>query len=125
MDYDVKLGEVFGPLCLLSHEKLCHSKVLQILVIGDNINWGRGFLKVVLPASECFITCQQLLVVNIVVQLSTGKDLGVESDGMKFAVRVVHGENGHKCIVQSVSFHNQELVGNPVREDRSRSERFL
>ena len=62
---------------------------------------------------------------NVVVQLSTGKGLGVESDRMKFAIQIIHGKNGRKSIIQSVGFHDQRLVRNPVREDRSGSERFL
>ena len=91
-DYHVKLGEIRPP-CLLSHEKLHCSEVFQILVISDNIDQGCRSLKVVSPVLECFLNCQQLFVMNIIVQLSTGKGSGVESDGMKFAVQVVHGKN--------------------------------
>ena len=62
---------------------------------------------------------------NIVVQLSTRKGVGVESNGMKFAIQVVHGKNCHKCVIRSVGFHDQGLIGNLVHEDQSRSERFL
>ena len=62
---------------------------------------------------------------NVVVQLSTGKGSGMESNRVKFAVWIVHGKNGRESIIRSVSFHDQWLVGNPVREDWSRSERFL
>ena len=62
---------------------------------------------------------------NLVLQLSTRKGSQVESDGMKFAIQVVHEKNGHECIIQSVGFHNQGLVGNPVCEDWSGSEHFL
>ena len=57
-DYHVKLGEVFGPSCLLLREKLHRSEVLQILVVGDNIDRGHGSLKVMSPAPESFINCQ-------------------------------------------------------------------
>ena len=40
MDYHVKLGEVFGPLCLSSREKLRRCEVLQILVVGDDVSIG-------------------------------------------------------------------------------------
>ena len=49
----------------------------------------------------------------------------MESNKVKFAVRIVHGKNGRESVVRSVSFHDQRLVGNPVREDWSGSERFL
>ena len=62
---------------------------------------------------------------NVIVQLSAGKGTGMESDRVKFAVRIVHGKNGCESITRSVGFHDQRLVGNPVHEDWSRSERFL
>ena len=49
----------------------------------------------------------------------------MESDRVKFAVRIIHGKNGRESIIRSVGFHDQRLVRNPVREDRSGSERFL
>ena len=62
---------------------------------------------------------------NVVVLLSTGKGLGMESDRVKFAVWIVHGKNGRESIIRSVGFHDQRLVGNSVREDWSGSEQFL
>ena len=62
---------------------------------------------------------------NVVVQLSTGKGLGMESDRVKFTVRIVHGKDGRESVIRSVGFHDQRLVGNPVREDWSGSERFF
>ena len=44
---------------------------------------------------------------------------------MKFAVQIVHGKNGCESVIRSVGFHDQRLVGNPVREDWSGSEHFL
>ena len=76
-------------------------------------------LKVVSPASECFINCQQLFVINVIVQLSTRKGSGMESDRMKFTIQVVHGKNGHKSVIRSIVFHNQRVVGNPVLRIRT------
>ena len=108
-DYHVKLGEVFRPLC-----ELQHSEIFQILVINDNIDWGCRSFEVVSLALECFINCQQLFVMNVIVQLSAGKGPRVESDSMKFTIHGVHGKNGHESIIQSVGFHNQRLVRNSV-----------
>ena len=49
----------------------------------------------------------------------------MESDRVKFAVRIVHGKNGHESVIQSIGFHDQRLVRNPVREDWSGSERIF
>ena len=62
---------------------------------------------------------------NVVVQLSTRKGLGMESNRMKFDVQVVHGKNGCKSIIQGVGFHHQRLLGNPVCKDQSGSEGFF
>ena len=62
---------------------------------------------------------------NIIVQLSAGKGTGMESDRVEFAVWIIHGKNGHMSVIQSIGFHDQRLVRNSVREDRSGSERFL
>ena len=62
---------------------------------------------------------------NVVVQLSTRKGSGMESNRVKFTVWIVHGKNGRERVIQSVGFYDQRLVGNPVREDWSGSECFL
>ena len=38
---------------------------------------------------------------NVVVQLSAGEGTGMESDRVKFAVRIIHGKNGRESVIEA------------------------
>ena len=72
-DGKVELGEVLRPAGLMADQDLGAGEVLQVLVVGDHIDWGGGALKVMSPVLESLEDGQQLLVMGIIVQLRGGQ----------------------------------------------------
>ena len=52
----------------LSQEFGC-CKVLQVLVISDDINGSYRALKIVAPGSKSFVESEELLVMGVIVEL--------------------------------------------------------
>ena len=71
MDDHVEGREKFGPVHLLTIEHLCHQEVLEVLVIGDNVDRKHGAFEVVMPGREGGKDHQELFVVHVVVQLGS------------------------------------------------------
>src|SRR6266481_1561581 len=63
-DNEVETGKVFRPMCLTARKDLGCGKVLEVLVIGDNIDRESRALKVMLPMFEGFKDCEEFFVVN-------------------------------------------------------------
>jgi len=74
----VKRGEVFQPSGLPTGENLRGGEVLQVFVVGHDVNWKGRALQVVMPALESLEDSEELLVVSIIVQLGCSQSAGVE-----------------------------------------------
>ena len=74
-DGEVELGEVLRPVGLTAGQDLGTGEVLQVLVVGNHIDWRGGALKVMSPVLESLEDGQQLLVMGIIVQLRGGQSL--------------------------------------------------
>src|SRR3979490_3310151 len=64
---EVEAREVERPSRLSVIELLCHTKVLKVLVVGEDLNWMARSLKVVAPFLETSDYRQHLNVVDLVV----------------------------------------------------------
>jgi len=51
--------------------------------------------------------------------------MGVKGNQMNFIFFINNGNNYSENMVQSISFHNELSIRNPISEDRSRSECFF
>ena len=54
-DDEVESGKIFGPTCLLTREDFGCGEVLEIPVIGDDIDSVAGTFEVVSPSLESFV----------------------------------------------------------------------
>jgi hypothetical protein len=94
-------------------------------MVSDNVyRKGRAF-QVVLPTFEHLKYCQKLLIVHIIVEFSTGKRSGMKCDRVKFTGCIELQQDSTEGIVRGVGSHDQRLVGNPMRQNRGRSESLL
>ena len=57
----------------MAGQDLGAGEVLQVLVVGDHINWRGGALEVVSPVFEGLEDGQELLVMGVIVQLRGGQ----------------------------------------------------
>ena len=60
---------------------LCSGKILQIVVVGEYLNLVSHAFKVHLPLLEGIMYCEELFVVDIVVELGSDHCMCMESNG--------------------------------------------
>jgi len=80
MNDQVKRGEVFQPSGLPTGVNLRGGEILQVFVVGHDVNREGRALQVVMPALESLEDSEELLVVSIVVQLGCSQSARVEHD---------------------------------------------
>ena len=61
----------------------------------------------------------------VIVQLYYSESVGVKDNQMDFIFFINNGKSYSKSIVQSISFHNDLSIRNPMSENRSRGECLL
>jgi len=93
-DDHVELGKVFRAMCLPRGEDLGCREVLQVLMVGDNIDRCASSFEVVLPMFEGIVDGHECFVVNIVVGLGVFKHPGVERNRV---VVTIWGSDRQHC----------------------------
>ena len=124
-DNKVELGEVLGLPCLPPDQYLGSRKILKVFMIHNNIDGIGQTFQIVLPNLESFKDGKQFLVMCVIVQLRRSESARVKGNWVNFIIFINNGENSSESIVQSISFHDELSIGNPMSEDRSRGECFL
>ena len=94
-------------------------KVLQVLVVGDNINQSYRAFKIVASGSKSLMNSEELLVMSVVVEFQSRQCLGIVGDRPNLLVRTTNRENASDDIVGDICFHNNWSVQNPMSEDES------
>ena len=89
----IELSKVFGPSRLSASEEFCGREILQVLVVGNNIDRGAGAFEVVTPSSEGLEDGQQFFVMHVIIQFGARESSGMECDWMKLAVLGIRGED--------------------------------
>jgi len=116
----IELGKVLGPPCLPPGQYLGSRKILKVLMIRNNVNGVGWTFQIVLLNLERFKDGKQFLVMCIIVQLCHSESVRVKGNWVNFIIFINNGKNCSESIVQSISFHNELSIGNPMSEDRCR-----
>src|SRR6266481_8275442 len=106
--------KVFRPSCLVTCEDLGHGKILQVLVVSNDINWGTGTFRIMSPLGESFKYREELFVVNMVVAFWLMKHAGMESNWVQLARRCHNGKYGSECVVRGISLNCDWCIRHPV-----------
>ena len=61
----------------------------------------------------------------VIDQLCRSESAGVKSNQINFIIFVNNGEDCSESVVQSISFHNELSIGNPISENGSRGKYLL
>jgi hypothetical protein len=83
---EIKARQVQGPSCLSPVELLSHAKVLQVLVVSEDLDGMLGAFKVVSPLLKGPDDGKHLCVMDLVVPFNLVKALGQERDWMPFVI---------------------------------------
>ena len=94
-------------------------------MIRNNVNGIGWTFQIVLPNLESFEDGEQFLVICVIVQLYQSKSARVKGNWMNFIIFINNGEDCSESIVQSIGFHNELSIGNPMSEDRYGGKCFL
>ena len=70
---EVELGEELQPAGLLQSQEFSGCKVLQVLVISDNVNQSCRAFKIVVPEPKSLVDSKELLVMGVIVELQSGQ----------------------------------------------------
>ena len=97
-------------------------KVLQVLVVGDNVNWSYRAFKIVVPGPKSLVDSEELLVMGVIVELQSGQSPGIVGNRPDLLVRTMNEENASNGIVGGVCSYDDWSVHNPMGEDRSGGE---
>ena len=81
---EVELGEEFQLSCLMIEENFCSQKILQILVICDNVYGKLWPFQVVVLNTEGFEDYEEFLVMYIVVEFCSFEHARVKYDQIYF-----------------------------------------
>jgi len=119
-DDKIKLRKVLRPPCLPLGQHLGSRKILKVFMICNNVDRIGQIFQIVLPNLESFKDSKQFLVMYVIDQLCHGESTEVKSNQMNFIIFVNNGEDCSESVVQSISFHNELSIGNPMSEDGSR-----
>ncbi|KAG5348403.1 hypothetical protein C0989_010601 [Termitomyces sp. Mn162] len=126
MDGEVILQEGFRPLSLVVAELFCGCEVLQIVVVGVNLNAVWESLKVGPPLMEGFDDHEEFLVVDVIVELHRDHQMGVEGDGAEILPSGVRlGEYSGHGVVGGIAFEYNWQGGVKMAEDQDGGEGLL
>jgi len=106
-------------------ENLRGRKILQVFVVGHDVNREGRALQVVTPALESLKDSEELLVMSIIVQLGRGQSVRVEHNRLYLVVRTCDGQDTGNCIVQCVGLDCQLSAWQEMGEHGSCSEGHL
>jgi len=94
-------------------------------MIHNNINGIGQIFQIVSSNLESFEDGKQFFVMCVVVQLHCSKSVRMKGNWINFIIFVNNGEDCSKSIVQSIGFHNELSIRNPMSEDRCGDKCFL
>src|SRR5882672_8973653 len=104
-------------------ELLGGGKVLKVLVIRQYKDHMCRALQIVAPLSEGLKYCQELLVIDLVVELGRLHTAGVECDRMDVTIiRGNLGDDSCNRIIGSISFNNNGIIRVEMRQYGCRGE---
>ena len=117
-DLDIELIQKLGPSVLSAGEYLSHSEVLKILMIRNDLDRDFGAFQVVSPLVEGIENGKEFFVVRVIVEFGTNKGPRVKSGWVHLAVRGDGGKDSGQGVIGSVSFDDERLAWNVMRENR-------
>ena len=78
---------------MVSRKHFSRGKVLEILVVGNDVDSESGTLEIMTPDFEAFKDGKKLLVVGVIISLGVGEGMGMEGDRVDVAIGSDGGNN--------------------------------
>ena len=87
-------------------------------MIRNDLDRNLRAFKIMSPLMKGIEDSKEFFVVRIVVKFGTNKGSGMESDGMNISVGEDDGKDCCQSVVGSISFNNERLARNVMRENQ-------
>jgi hypothetical protein len=84
---EVKGQEELGPVHLVPSEEFHYTEILQIFVVGDNVDQIQSTLKVMVPCPKGLMDCKKFLIMDVVVEFGCQECSGMKSNWVNFVVQ--------------------------------------
>src|ERR1700730_3153832 len=86
-DYEIELGQELRPPGLTPGEQVDHGEVLEVLMVGNDINRSFRTFEIVPPSRKHLKYSKEFLVVSVIIQFGDAQGAGMKGDRVDFAVR--------------------------------------
>ena len=104
LDHKIELGKELQPPGLMPGEQVDCGEVLEVLVVGHNIDWSFRTFEIVPPSSKCLKYSEEFLVMCVIIEFRNTQGARMESDRVDFTIRGDCRENHSNSIVRGVGF---------------------
>src|SRR6266849_2127909 len=129
MEGEVECIKKFGPPRLSPRERFRAREIFKVLVVREYVNWERGAFQMVTPDLECFVDCEEFLVVRIIVPFGRAERPRMEGNGGELSVgwtgavvnanfRVLNADLHWVSKDNGASFRRRRVSGTTIPEDR-------
>src|ERR1700731_711423 len=98
-DHEIELAKELRPPGLMPGEQADHGEVLEVLVVGNNIDQSFRTFEIMPPSGKRLKYSEEFLVVSVIIQFRDAQGAGMKGDRVDFAVRSDCGENCSDSVV--------------------------
>ena len=98
-DHKIELGQELRPPGLTPGEQMDRGEVLEVLVVGNNIDRSFRTFKIVPPSGKHLKYSEEFLVVSVIIQFGDAQGAGMKSNRVDFAVSCDRGEDRCDSVV--------------------------
>ena len=74
-------------------------KVLQVLVVSDNVNQSYKAFKIMASGPKGLVDSKELLVMGVMVELWSGQSPGIVDDSYDLLIRTMNGNNASDAAI--------------------------
>ena len=121
-DHKIELGQELQPPGLTPGEQVDHGEVIEVLMVGNNVNWSFRTFEIVPPSGKRLKYSEEFLVVSVIIQFGDAQGAGMKGDRVDLAVTCNGREDRCDSVVRGVCFDYKWGSGDEVGEDRSGGE---
>src|SRR3984893_3773435 len=122
LDHEIELGQELQPPGLMPGEQTDCGEVLEVLMVGNDIDRSFRTFEIVPPSSKCLKYSKEFLVMSVIIQFGDAQGAGMKGDRVDFTVRGDRGEDRCDSRVQGICFDYKRSSRDKVGEDRSGGE---
>ena len=100
--FEIKISQVEKPVGMFMVEILRLVEVGQVFMVGENLNWERGALKIVVPGVKTMDDSKEFSVVDVIVSFSGGERLGEVGAGVTVPISISFQKDSSRGVLGGI-----------------------